>query len=124
MFTIVFAWVLATVRKDGTALDPSAIGSSIISLVNADGTTTVVDTVPGNGTQATIVAPTVPGSYQYQVQNVDTNGVAGDPVLAVAPVVIAAVTPPVDSSPPAAPSNFTATLTAVGPSAVSSEKKA
>jgi hypothetical protein len=113
MFTIVFAWINALTRKDGTALAASDIGSSIVSQVNADGSTTPVATLTGNGTTTTIPAPTAPGTYNYQVQNVDTNGVVGDPVAAVAPVVIA------DTSAPAAPTQFTATLTPVGPTAVS-----
>lgn len=112
MSTIVFAWVNATARKDQAPLSPSDIGSSIISLVNEDGTTTVVDTVVGNGTSATIAAPTEPGAYQYQVQNVDVNGVLGDAGAALAPVVIVPVAPPVDSSAPVAPTDVTATLTA------------
>lgn len=107
MSTIVFAWVNATARKDGAPL--TDIGSSIISLINADGSLTPVATVVGNGTSETIPAPTVPGTYNYQVQNVDVNGVVGDLLEDVAPVIIPV---PVDSSPPVAPTNFTATLTA------------
>lgn len=107
MSTIVFAWVNATTRKDGALL--AAVGSSIISLINADKTVTPVATVTGDGTSETIPAPTVPGTYNYQVQNVDVNGVVGDPLEDVAPVVIPE---PVDSSPPVAPTDFTATLTA------------
>ena len=108
MSTVVFAWVNATARQDGTALDPGQIGSSIISQLNADGTSTPVTTVQGNGTSATVDAPALPGTYNYQVVNVDVNGNVGAPATAAAPVVIA---PTVDNSPPAAPTGFTATLT-------------
>lgn len=108
MNLIAFAWINATTRKDGSALDPSLIASSIISEVNADGTTTAVDTVIGNGTTASISAPTAPGTYKYQVQNVDTNGDIGDPVSDAVDVVIAAPAP----AAPSAPSGFTATLEA------------
>jgi hypothetical protein len=114
MQTVVFSWVNTTTRKDGSSLSAADIGSSIISQVNADGTTTVVDTVAGNGTSATIAAPTAPGTYNYQVVNIDTNGVVGDPLAAKAPVVIQV---PVDSSPPNAPTEFTATLSADVPAA-------
>jgi hypothetical protein len=112
MNTVVFAWVNATTRQDGAALAAAAIGSSVVSQINADGSLTTVATVTGNGTTATIPAPTAPGTYNYQVDNIDTNGVVGATVAAVAPVVI------VDSSPPSAPTGFTATLTPVGPTAV------
>lgn len=117
MSTIVLAWVNATARKDKTSLSPSDIGGSIISQVNKDGSLTTVDTVTGNGTTATLAAPTAPGTYLYQVQNVDLHGVVGDAGVAVAPVVIAPVAPPVDSSPPEAPTNVTATLTPAAPAA-------
>lgn len=101
---IAFAWVNATKREDGSALDPSQISSSVISLVNADGTTTPVATLQGNGTLTSASAPTASGTYNYQVQNVDLAGNAGAAVADIAPVVI--------ESPPAAPSNFTAVLQA------------
>lgn len=121
MSTVVLAWVNATTRKDGKPLAAADIGSSIISLVNEDGSLTPVATVLGNGTSDTIPAPTVPGTYNYQVQNVDVNGVVGDPLEDVAPVVIPE---PVDSSPPDAPTNFTATLTADATPAAQTSNKA
>lgn len=108
MSTVVFAWVNATARQDGSALQPADIGSSVISQINADGTATAVTTVLGSGTSATVDAPALPGTYNYQVANVDIHGNVGLAVPAVAPVVIA---PVIDNSPPAAPTGFTATLT-------------
>ena len=105
---IAFAWVNATTRKDGSSLASTDIAQSIVSLVNADGSTTPVTTVTGAGTSATADAPTTPGTYKYQVQNVDTNGDIGDPVSDIADVVIPTPAP----AAPAAPSDFTATLEA------------
>lgn len=111
MLVVVLAWVNAQARKDGAPLASSDIGGSIVSLVNKDGSLTSVATTTGAASTATIPAPTAAGSYQYVVENVDANGVVGDAGEAIAPIVIAPVAPPIDASPPVAPTNVTATLT-------------
>lgn len=104
--TVVISWVNATAREDGVPLPLDQIASTNISLLNADGTSTAVATLTGDGTTTTIPAPTKAGSYTYQVQNVDVNGIVGL-AAAAAPVVI------VDTSPPVAPTGVTAVLEAI-----------
>jgi len=101
--SVVISWVNATARADGAPLPLAQIASSNIVLVNADGSTTPVITLQGDGTSITILAPTTPGTYTYGVENVDVNGVVG--ALGTAAALTIA-----DTSPPDAPTAVTAVL--------------
>lgn len=81
---VALAWINSILRLNQTPLTPQMIGQSIVSIENSDGTLTPVTTVVGPGQTTTADAPLEKGEFQYVVQHVDTAGLIGPPVHALA----------------------------------------